>query len=491
MIKNFVLKFVVASAFAGVLFGSAFEAQAQFQQSSKWVPDSANSIVMIRAEKILESKIGVENKWKTDRSKAFRSGAAFFPPTTERILMAAQIDYEYMEPIWKVAVFESSKGALSIANVSKRVPGNIESISGRDAIALPNDAYLVKIDDKTLVSMSPGNRQLTSRWLRTKSAGASKLSKYLARAVEYADSNSDMIVAFDLEGAVSKEKIQEKLEAIPSIDKAKASVYAGVLAGIEGVTLGVTVRDKITGAIKIDIPKDSSVLLTSAKPILIQALKNNGLMIDDIEKWTVKSGENQIVISGPLSELGFREIGSLIRQPLVDDFVSSGNSDGSGDTGEANTSTRTKQYFSDIVHIMDLLKTKSKSGGRLEGYAKWFDRHATDIDRLPILGVDEDALDYGQYVANSFRDISASLRGSKVETGKSVAAQGQSGWTYNERGSGRYSAYSTNWDRRNQNIARGLGEMEGGNAAREIMNEVDKETATMRRKLTQKYQIEF
>ena len=61
-------------------------------------------------------------------------------------MIAAQMDYEYMEPIWQVTVFEKSGEAIDIVKVSEEIKGNLEDIDGMKAVVLPNDAYLVQVE---------------------------------------------------------------------------------------------------------------------------------------------------------------------------------------------------------------------------------------------------------------------------------------------------------------------------------------------------------
>ena len=189
-------KCVVLLLLAGAAsFQLANTAHAQFDEATRWIPPSANSIVLVRAKEIFKSKKAQSERWSTERIKAFKSGAAFIPPVVERFLMAAQLDFEFMDPVWQVAIFENgAESPVNMVEVSKRVKGNLDTISGYEALVLPNDAYAVKINDLTLGAMVPANRQVTSRWLGNKRATAN-LPSYLEQAVKFADKNAHVIVA--------------------------------------------------------------------------------------------------------------------------------------------------------------------------------------------------------------------------------------------------------------------------------------------------------
>ncbi len=277
---------------------STANVQAQFEESARWIPDSANSLVIVRAKKIFDSEISRTERWKIDRLKAFQSGATFLPPSTKQLLMAAQLDFEYMEPIWQVAVFEKTGPAINILDVSKRVNGNLEKIGDLDAVVLPNDAYLVKIDDNTLVSMTPANRQVTARWLRSKQFGSVNVSPYLTEALNFAEDNADVIVAFDFHDVLHPSVLKERVKDSGDCPEDQLGGVCQTLGTIRGLTLGITINDKITGAIKIDFKSSPANLSTLGKQLLIYALEKNGVMIDDFESWDMRVERQSIADDG-------------------------------------------------------------------------------------------------------------------------------------------------------------------------------------------------
>lgn len=489
--KNTRIRFFFLLAFcAAMLNVGTAEAQPDFQKSAKWVPSSANCLVMVQAEKIFDSPIAQAENWSRDRSAAFRSGASFLPPSTVRLLIASQIDFEFMESVYNVGVFEKKGKAIDIIEVSKRITGDIEKIGDKDALKLPNESYLVQIDDKTLVSMTPANRQLTSRWISSKIASETSVSPYLSEAIQFADQNAQIIVAFDLANVISEQEIAKRLSE-STVVKNTVEETAKALSTIKGLTLGVTVRDKITGSIKIDFNENPNSLLPVAKDILMAALSKNGLMIDDIKSWNVMPGDNQIRLSGPLSSEGLSQIGSLIHQPIHDDFSGASQLAGSGEDPSANTATRTLQYFGDVQHVLEMIRRKDL--GQLDTYSKWFSRYARQIDGISSLGVDPVMVDYGTYIANAFRDVSGGMNTANLEKNKNVAAQGFSGpgsrsWNY---GYGYGTINSRRYTRNSRRSASAIGTEAGANEAKDIMREIDSETAKVSRAMSEKYQIEF
>ncbi len=493
--KNTKIQIFTLLAFCITLL-SVTAANAQFEDAAKFVPENANCLVMVQAENILNSAIGRRENWATDRSAAFRSGASFFPPTTKRILMGSQIDFEFLDSVYHVGVFEKKGSEINLVEVSKRVNGNISTIGGKQALELPNNSYLIKVDNTTLVTMTPSNRQMTTRWLAKTTNGRMRVSPYLAEAVKFADQNAQVIVAFDLEGVLEPAEVEKRLVESGAVLEVSAAAVTKTLSNLRGVTLGVTVNDRISGAIKIDFSSDPSNVTPVSKAILIAALKKNGLMIDDIASWNVTSSGNQIRLSGPMTSEGFRQIGSLVHQPLEDDMHgASGGVTSNAEPTKQNMATRTKQYLGDIDHILEIQRKKKEE--QLNTYAKWFDRYARQIDGISILGVDPIAIDFGTYVGNAFRDISGDLNTSNLSKNESVSSQGFSGpgggrWNY---GYGYGYGYGTingrNYTRDSRRNASALGTEKGMNQKSDTLRQIDAKESQVKKALTEKYQINF
>ncbi len=161
----------------------------------------------------------------------------------------------------------------------------------------------------------------------------------------------------------------------------------------------------------MDFSGSPATIASSGKEILLTALKRNGLMVDDFENWDMQVKPKELLLTGTLSSEGMRQIGMLIEHPLTVDFTGSA---GAGSAGaEVDMKTRSIQYFTNVEQLTDELRNRSAKG--LGTYAKWFDKYAREIDKLSVLNVDPVVVDYGQYVASSFRDISGSLLDSNYQ----------------------------------------------------------------------------
>ena len=140
-------------------------AEAQFGELLSRVPAGANAVVLLNMEKAEASPFGVEQGWKRDRHKAFEDGMVRVPPQASRFVLASQMDLEFMQPIWEVAVLNVTE-PVSLGDIAHKRSGKLDNLVSHLAVALPNDTYLVQFSPKTLGAMAPANRQAVTRWVQ-------------------------------------------------------------------------------------------------------------------------------------------------------------------------------------------------------------------------------------------------------------------------------------------------------------------------------------
>jgi hypothetical protein len=108
----------ISSAILGFVIMTAVQpARAQFEPLAAKVPTSANAIVLLDGQRLLASPLAVREGWKEKYEQAFASGLVAIAPDTQRLVLASQIDYEFMRPQWEVAVADVGK-ARSAAEIA-------------------------------------------------------------------------------------------------------------------------------------------------------------------------------------------------------------------------------------------------------------------------------------------------------------------------------------------------------------------------------------
>src|SRR5262245_41132488 len=93
--------------------------RAQFDELLAKIPASANAVALLDAQRLFTSPIGVREGWKDKYEQSFAAGLVTMSPDTQRLVLGAEFDYEFMKPKWEAAVADFRKprsaGDISLA----------------------------------------------------------------------------------------------------------------------------------------------------------------------------------------------------------------------------------------------------------------------------------------------------------------------------------------------------------------------------------------
>ena len=168
---------------------------------------------------------------------------------------------------------------------------------------------------------------------------------------------------------------------------------------------------------------------------------------------------------------------------------------------KANASLR---YFNSVTSLLDDLRAETRTAKTIATVGLWLDKYARKIDRLPILNVDGDLLDYGDYVSRQMRAAGGAVKQIGIRSAAqeaSIYPTFQSHGRYRGYGGydhyGDYRSYSGDWYAETKNVAaerravRAKERATGASSAIAIMTEVSQATVKIRRTMTERYRIEF
>ncbi len=500
-----------------LIAGSAPSATAQYSELMGRVPKDANTVVLLNAEKIFSSPVAREGRWQQRRQAAFEAGVSALPPQASAVVMAARTDFEFGKSVWELSMLRSPDG-VQIGEVANRFGGTVDSIEEKFAARLPGDHYLVQISDRVLAAHTPANRQDVARWLRGTdlSDPTDRHSGYLREAYRYAtEVGTPLIMALDLEQVASEATVAERLGRSTTWNGSEEETRAAakLIAGVEGVTLGVTFGEAVRGSIRVDFSQSPDPLKEVGKGLLIETLEKHGSMIEDFRDWSPSVRENTLLLSGQLSAEGLRRLLSVLELPAslaeaVDRVKLSQD-----DSPESLTRAASQQYYRSLVVLLDDLRTKGKRDGvKTFGQAAiWYGKYARKIDDLPLLNVDPVLVDFGRQTSDRLRDAEMAMKGVGMRT--SVRTSGNNaGYVDGDYGYGGYRSYyggygtpyssnvTTNFnvarsavraEQQADNVVRTQERVSGAAAVQQIWAEIDRASAEIRRDLTAKYQVEF
>jgi len=495
---------------------------AQFRDLADRLPNTANAMVVIDVQKILQSPKAVREGWKEKVEQAFESGVGRIPPRAQRYILAAQIDFEFMKSTWEAAVAELRE-PVSMEDVSQKYLGKPDKIGNVPALVLPHDVYLLGFGPKLVGAMSPANRQQVVRWVRQMTDPTAKpLSPYLKKGAGYTDDvGTEIIMVLDLDGVFPPERVATYLANRKELDKFQVdrAKLAELLGSIQGVRVGVRIGDQPRGRLTVDFGQDASATAPYAKTLILETLANAGMKIDDFDAWEPDVRGKMVSLQGSLSAAGLRQLMSIIEPPLPPESAAARRQLAKGEIevespGQlaANKGQSTLRYFKSVETLLKDLKGSMRNMKTIGQHAVWFDKYARKIETLPMLNVDPELLDFGQFVTKTLRNGALDVRNLCIDAGvaKGQVQQGMvNPYYYGGYGYDRGGAYGGNgWygpgvtavnylDAELQQQAaqrRAIRTQTRGDsyASMYAMRDQIVQTASgIRRKMTEKYQIEF
>ncbi|TWU45864.1 hypothetical protein Q31b_10400 [Novipirellula aureliae] len=488
--------------------------QAQFENLLQHLPEDANTLMLFNMEEIMATPLAASQNWKNGEAAKYSSGLMIVPPQTLHLAMAAQMDIELMQPHWHASVMDLSEEP-SMLTVTERHGGNVDTISGQDAAVLPNNTYVVKFGKFIAGTMYPADRQQTARWVDSvfATSGRKPLSPYLAEAEGYADQKKvPIVLAMDLKNVLSAKFIRHRLDLMKSLKGTQVDLdkLAEALSSVRGITLGIEITDRITGGIKVDFDGDVSLMKDVAKPLLLESLGNHGAMINELNDWKVSVSRNEILLQGSFQSSGIQRVFSLFDAPPGMQSLSQTSSPGDAKSGKDLTARATQQYFKSIqLLISDLQHEDQEHQSSTPGLeAMWYARYAAKIDALPILHVDPEMVTFATQVSAALRQSQTAMRTAGVQTATRITSmQGAQVYNYQYAAGAaeNYGIFGGGYAYRYQANPRASLRQDGAQVAQieaqetsrgyetanKIMQEIAVSTTQIRRKMTEKYQIEF
>ena len=490
---------------AGIILGMAVmgfslwspASYADFVDLLNYVPAEANAVTVLNLDKILDSPHGMNKHWKDKLAKESADRPLSLPPGASRVVLAARIDLEYMKPIWEMAIVEL-KDIPSMEEIAKTEGGTVDEIDGKAAVRTSRDAYVVRLSRDTFAVVTPADRQKVTRWLRKAQKRTEPvISPFLKKRTAVADSGgTEIVMALDLADVPEPSAVGKKLRKMETLagKTLNFNELASAIVGVQGVAIGIRIGDKPFGQVVVDFDKDVSLMAPFAKPLLLEVLANQGAMIEDFSQWKENVSSNTISLKGDMSDLALRQLLMLI-EPPTPKMEAAKKQASPGDT--APKVKATQDHFKAVTgYLRDLKidKRKMKTWGQL---ASWMEKYARRIDRLPLLNIDPEMLDYGQNVSYDLRGAASALQGMGIKSGveqKQISASNPNGvYGYTSRygyGYGRRGFYYHD-NSAQKRAARYSTRAEGINAARGIIGGIKNGTVEIRRKMTDRYQVEF
>jgi hypothetical protein len=492
---------------------------AEFEDLLKRIPEQANGLLLIDVQALHAAPLSVRKNW-TKNQKDYLADLSRLPPAANRLVVAASLNFSTLEHDWKIGLVELQHD-IDITKVAEAEAGTLDKVSGQPVVLSPRNAYYLRMAPKIKGMMHPANRQELARWMRfAKQSSGVVLSPYLKQAAAEAGVAKPVLIALDLTDVLDPEGVRHRLKSCKALNDKLMNLeqITSVLCSLKGITVTIKPEGDINGEVRLDFAQPAASLGPLAKPLVLEALRAMGAAIEDLNQWSGEARGNALVLKGKLSEIGARQLLTPLLSPAV--IAESQSASTAPTTLSANSKLDTKvapqvdtnvdpkalasqRYFRSVVTL--LRDVRLEKATTFQQVAYWVKQYAQKIDELPILNVDDELLKYGASVASTLRAMAnlsqttsirnTALNNQKQNTLVDTGGAYNYGYRYGYRGSWGYQYYVPNLNYVNNYGA--VNNMMAQGTASEVMirtqtwDNIDRATTEMRRKMVQKYQVEF
>ncbi len=419
-----------------------------------------------------------------------------FTDNVEEAWLISQLDIQRLRPEWEAGLV-TLREEIGVDALALGVDGYVDEVAGKKVVWSPQQSYLLPLSSKRLGIMRPANRSLLSKWIDSTLLG--DVPAYLKTQANQPEQFLALMIAIEVKDLFSPAALSKKLQNFESTKQTDVKAIAGVLASTQGMSIIVGRKGLSECILSIEFGVAPTALQPIANQLLNEILNNNGSAAPEILAWKTTISGNTLTFRGPIAEDSLHglvgifslasqaenvleEVGtrSKLREPLSGPSAAVPQS---ASRSYQSSVDESKKYFDRVKGYVERVRTyKAQSTGFR---AKWNQQNARRMDELPILGVDTKLVEYGADVANLLRGNAKEIRGINVAAGQQVADfQMQQGFF----GDG-FGMVGANNNLQTATVARATGS--GFLTYQDVMIEIEKMTADIRREMTVKYNVQF
>ncbi|MDX1964676.1 MAG: hypothetical protein SFX18_16115 [Pirellulales bacterium] len=379
----------------------------------KFVPETANAVMVIRVQDLVNSPRGQAEKWRTADNHDLLDGALRIPPWVNLLVRASHISSQSLQGNWTVSLTPRPEN-LTLETMIKMADANVEKI-GDQTVARNRRGYAAEVRPGVIGMMSPPLRQDFARWVRGEFIGdRHPLSPYLQ--ITAANTTAPIVLAYDLQDFFDPLHLQQFLAASPTLAKTpeKQAPLLRLLTQLQGARMAIQVDDQITADFQLnfftELPPDAAIL----RELLIEAAGDAGLGLPELEQAEVTVSDKTVSLRMGLSDSSLRLLLTLITAPLPEQQSATMANNTTGTQRTVDVAA-TQAYYTEMRRLIRDLRSLNRRNAGYDRTATWHDNYARRIREMSTIGVDTRLLQFGANTADRFTALANSLRGVPVD----------------------------------------------------------------------------
>jgi len=381
----------------------------------RYLPASANGLVVVRVKELLASPRAVREKW-SENSGRFLAGADTIPHWVEVFVMGSQV-HPGSDDGWTATVVPLPP-PISLATLAKSENIAVVSLGGASA-ALSRDSYYLELAPQVLGVMSPAHRQDAARWARdARLATDPQLSPFLQQAVQLP---GQIVMALDTQDMLDPSRVEARLKACVALRDQPDAIGSlrDAVVGMRGVTFRADIKEETEARITFVFADPLPSAAVALKDVFLEFLVDEHLMVPDLRESQARIDGKELLVSVTLSDPALRQIMSLVMAPYPAqpaDVQATTEPPTKEDAAEERKRLNRGFYAAVQRALGDLQRSVKLSftNPDLATQAGWVERAIGKIDYLSLKGVDPELAKYSAEVTAKLRAVSASLRGMAV-----------------------------------------------------------------------------
>ena len=137
---------------------SQSQAEGPYDDLLKWIPEQANTLLLIDVYELHKSPLGKQENWAKTHKRTTLGSLSSMSPSITKVVMAAQINPSTLHNTWEAGVIQLDQG-IKEKELARVVSGTMDSVGGKPIVLSPRNAYYVQLRDWVIGVMRPANRQ--------------------------------------------------------------------------------------------------------------------------------------------------------------------------------------------------------------------------------------------------------------------------------------------------------------------------------------------